>query len=70
MTAFAQLAVGRVLNSLPRGILIALCAWLLLRLMGRQNAGTRYAVWLFALVGRGGVADLSGSDRRSRIFRL
>jgi beta-lactamase regulating signal transducer with metallopeptidase domain len=60
MTSFAQLAVGRVLNSLPEGILIALCAWLLLRLMGRQNAGTRYAVWLVALAGVVGLPILSG----------
>ncbi len=51
MMPFAQLAVERVLNSLPEGLLIALCAWLLLRVMGRQNAGTRYAVWLVALAG-------------------
>ncbi|MGB9031157.1 MAG: M56 family metallopeptidase [Acidobacteriaceae bacterium] len=60
MMPFAQLAVGRVLNSLPEGILIALCAWLLLRLMGRQNAGTRYAVWLVALAGVVGLPILSG----------
>jgi beta-lactamase regulating signal transducer with metallopeptidase domain len=60
MTAFAQLAVERVLNSLPEGLLIAFCAWLLLRLMGRQNAGTRYAVWLVALAGVAGVPLLSG----------
>ncbi len=51
MTSFAQLAVERVANSLPEGLLIALCAWLMLRLMGRQNAGTRFAVWLVALAG-------------------
>jgi hypothetical protein len=49
--SFAQLAVERVVNSLPEGLLIAFCAWLLLRLMGRQNAGTRFAVWLVALAG-------------------
>jgi len=51
MMSFAQLAVERVANSLPEGLLIALCAWLLLRVMGRQNAGTRFAVWLVALAG-------------------
>ena len=51
MMSFAQLAVERVLNSLPEGLLIALGAWLLLRLMGRQNSGTRFAVWLVALAG-------------------
>jgi beta-lactamase regulating signal transducer with metallopeptidase domain len=51
MMSFAQLAVGRVVNSLPEGLLIALGAWLLLRLMGRQNSGTRFAVWMVALAG-------------------
>ena len=51
MMPFAQFAVERVLNSLPEGILVALGAWLLLRLMGRQNSGTRFAVWLIALAG-------------------
>ena len=51
MIAFAQLAVERVLNSLPEGLLIALGAWLLLRIMGRENSGTRFAVWLVALAG-------------------
>lgn len=48
--SFAQAAVERVLNSLPEGILIALSAWLLLRLVGRQNSGTRFAVWMIAFV--------------------
>jgi beta-lactamase regulating signal transducer with metallopeptidase domain len=60
MMSLAQLAVGRVLNSLPEGILIACCAWLLLRLMGRQNAVTRYAVWFIALAGVVGLPILSG----------
>ena len=51
MTYLAQFAVERVLNSLPEGLLIAFCAWLLLRLMGRQNSGTRFAVWFVALAG-------------------
>jgi beta-lactamase regulating signal transducer with metallopeptidase domain len=51
MMNFAQLAVERVLNSLPEGLLIAFSAWLLLRIMGRQNSGTRFAVWLVALAG-------------------
>ena len=46
----AQLWVERVLNSLPEGLLLALLAWLLLRLIGRQNAGTRFAVWFMALI--------------------
>ncbi|HTW46410.1 MAG TPA: M56 family metallopeptidase [Acidobacteriaceae bacterium] len=47
----AQTLVGRVLNSLPEGLLLALSAWLLLRVLGRQNARTRFAVWIVALTG-------------------
>ena len=52
MIGFAQLAIARVLNSLPEGVLIALGAWILLRIMGRQNAGTRFAVWMVAMNSR------------------
>lgn len=51
MEKFAEIAVERTINSLPEGVLIALGASLLLRLMRRQNSGTRFAVWLIALVG-------------------
>ena len=51
----AQLSVERVLNSLPEGLLIAFFAWLLLRVVGRQNAGTRFAVWITALVAVAGL---------------
>jgi beta-lactamase regulating signal transducer with metallopeptidase domain len=48
--SFAQNLAERVLNSIPEGLLIAAFAWLLLRFVGRQNSGTRFAVWFFALV--------------------
>ncbi|HUB18591.1 MAG TPA: M56 family metallopeptidase [Acidobacteriaceae bacterium] len=60
MMPFAHLVVERVLNSLPEGLLIALGAWLLLRVMGRQNSGTRFAVWLVALAGVVALPLLSG----------
>jgi beta-lactamase regulating signal transducer with metallopeptidase domain len=50
MQDIAKVLVERVLNSLPEGLLVALFAWLLLRLIGRQNAGTRFAVWFMALI--------------------
>ena len=37
-------------NSLPEGILIALFAAAMLRLLPRQNSGTRFAVWFVALL--------------------
>src|SRR5579875_3000165 len=68
MNLFGAAAVGHVLNTLPEGLLLALCAWLLVRLLPKQNSGTRFAVWLVALAGvvalpflsalRGGAASL------------
>jgi beta-lactamase regulating signal transducer with metallopeptidase domain len=46
----AQISVERLLNCLAEGIAIALFAWVLLRLIGRRNSGTRFAVWFCALV--------------------
>jgi beta-lactamase regulating signal transducer with metallopeptidase domain len=46
----AQISVERILNALPEGFLVAIFAWVLLRLLRRQNSGTRFAVWFLALV--------------------
>jgi beta-lactamase regulating signal transducer with metallopeptidase domain len=46
----AQVAIARVLNSLPEGIVIAIITWATLRLLPRQNSRTRFAVWFVALV--------------------
>jgi beta-lactamase regulating signal transducer with metallopeptidase domain len=46
----AQIAIGRILNSLPEGLLIALFAGVMLRLLPRQNSRTRFAVWFMALL--------------------
>jgi beta-lactamase regulating signal transducer with metallopeptidase domain len=51
----AQIVIGRLLNSLPEGVLIAGFAWLMLRLLPRQNAGTRFAVWFVALLAVAGL---------------
>jgi beta-lactamase regulating signal transducer with metallopeptidase domain len=51
MNLLAQTAVEHVLNTLPEGLLLAACAWLLLRLLPRQNSGTRFAIWLVTLAG-------------------
>lgn len=71
MHLFAQTAVEHVVNTLPEGLLLAGCAWLLLRMLPRQNSGTRFAIWLLALAGvavlpflgavRGGAAVLPQS---------
>ena len=46
----AQMSVERLLNCLGEGMVIAGFAWTLLRLLGRKNSGTRFAVWFSALV--------------------
>jgi bla regulator protein blaR1 len=46
-----QIVAARVLSSVPQGLLIAACAWLLLRILGRQNSATRFALWFSALIG-------------------
>ncbi len=46
----AQFSVEHVLNALPEGMLIAFFAWVLLRVLRRQNSGTRFAVLFLALM--------------------
>jgi beta-lactamase regulating signal transducer with metallopeptidase domain len=63
MSAFylhlATAAAEHVLNAIPAGLLIAALAWLFLRIVGRQNSGTRFAVWFGALLGVAGVPLVS-----------
>ncbi len=51
LQVLAQVGAERVINSIPAGLLIAAFAWVLLRLVGKQDSGTRFAVWFSALVG-------------------
>jgi beta-lactamase regulating signal transducer with metallopeptidase domain len=48
--ALAQGSVERILNAIPEGLLIASFAWVLLRVLRKQNSGTRFAVWFSALL--------------------
>jgi beta-lactamase regulating signal transducer with metallopeptidase domain len=57
---FAQLAIGRILNSFPEGLIIALFAWVMLRFLPRQNSGTRFAVWFVALLAVAGLPVIGG----------
>jgi Zn-dependent protease with chaperone function len=56
----AEVATGRFLNSLPEGLLIAVFAGVMLRLLPRQNSGTRFAVWFVALLAVVGLPFISG----------
>jgi len=48
--SIAQISAERMVNCSFAGVVLALLAWALLRLLSRQNSGTRFAVWFCALV--------------------
>ncbi len=61
----AQLSVERLANCLAQGTVIALFAWLLLRMVGRRNSGTRFAVWFCSLLAIATVPFVEFSHRPS-----
>ena len=50
LPAVAQISAEILLNCVAQGLVIALFAGVLLRLIGRPNSGTRFAVWFAALL--------------------
>ena len=50
LQVLAQVFTGRLLNTAAEGIVLAFLVWVLLRLIGRQNSGTRFAIWFSALL--------------------
>ena len=46
----AQIFAARMLNGVGEGIVLAVFAWALLRISGRQNSSTRFAVWFSMMV--------------------
>ena len=61
LQSLAQLFTGRLLNTAAEGIVLAGLVWLLLRLVGRQNSGTRFVIWFSALLAIATLPSLSGS---------
>ncbi len=67
---FAAEWAGRMINGMVEGVLIALIAWAVIWVAGRQNSQTRFAVWFAALVGIaimpfvrfGGISSAAGSN--------
>jgi beta-lactamase regulating signal transducer with metallopeptidase domain len=56
----ARTSVESMLNALPEGCLIAFFAWILLRVLRKQNSGTRFAVWFVTLLAVAAVAVVGG----------
>jgi beta-lactamase regulating signal transducer with metallopeptidase domain len=50
LNQLARICAGRMLNCMLEGIAIGLFAWILLRVVGRRNSSTRFAVWFSALL--------------------
>ena len=61
LQTLAQTFTGRLLNTAAEGILLACLVWVLLRLMGRQNSGTRFAIWFSALLAIVGLPFFPGA---------
>ena len=60
LQALAQVFTERLLNGAAEGVVVAGMVWLLLRMIGRQNSGTRFAIWLSALLAVVALPFLSG----------
>lgn len=72
MESLAQLVADHALNSILGGLLIAAFAWLVLRIVGKQNSGTRFAVWFSALIAIAGlpfVPNLTRAGAMSHAMR-
>src|SRR3984893_13744517 len=61
LQSVAQLFTGRLLNTAAEGVVLAGMVWVLLRVIGRQNSGTRFALWFSALLAIVPLLFLSGS---------
>jgi len=58
--AWVAIWAGRMVNGAVAGVVLALAAGALLRLAGRQNSGTRFAVWFSALLGIAALPVVAG----------
>ena len=61
LQTLAQLFTGQLLNTAAEGIVLVAAVWLLLRLVGQQSSGTRFAIWFTALAGIVALPFLAGS---------
>src|SRR5580658_484994 len=62
LQTLAQLFTGRLLNTAAEGVVLAGLVGLLFRLIGRQNSGTRFAIWFSALLAIVALPFLSASS--------
>ena len=65
LQTLAQVLTGRMLNTAAEGMILAALLWALLRLIGRQNSGTRFAIWFAALLTIVALPFLAGSGAQA-----
>ena len=61
LSELARIFAGRTLNTLIEGLAIGLFASMLLRIVGRRNSSTRFAVWFSALLAIAALPLLGGA---------
>jgi beta-lactamase regulating signal transducer with metallopeptidase domain len=61
LQTLARIFTECLLNTAAEGIVLAGLVWAILRLVGRQNSGTRFAIWFSALVAIVVLPFVSGS---------
>src|SRR5271168_1736450 len=66
MQSLAQVFTERMLNTAAEGVVLAGVVWLLLRLVGRQNSRTRFAIWFSALLAIVALPLVGGSGLASQ----
>ena len=66
LSTFAQSSAERLVNSAVEGVVLALLAWILLHLAPRQNAGTRFSIWMATLLS---IATLPLAEVLARVDR-
>jgi beta-lactamase regulating signal transducer with metallopeptidase domain len=66
LNAIAQSSAERLVNASVEGVLVAFVVWLALRLLPRQNAGTRFSLWMAALLS---IATLPLAEAVARVDR-
>src|SRR5271167_2196925 len=66
LNQLARISAESLLNCMLEGIAIGLFAWILLRIVGRRNSSTRFAVWFFALLAIAALPILSVATSSAR----
>jgi beta-lactamase regulating signal transducer with metallopeptidase domain len=65
LNQLARMSAQSMLNGVIEGFAIGLFAWLLLRVVGRRNSSTRFAVWFSALLAIAALPLLSAAPSKA-----